>query len=141
MTTYILNSSNENYYRNFKNSIKSNDTFKTYDYKLKGFMKYKGITPGEYSQLIDGKDLKVIEADVIDFIVFLKENHYTSSSQKSYLNALMHFYGINDVNIRRKKISKFLSNDDSIVGINDYNKTMILAMVINHILETKSLDY
>ena len=53
----------------------------------------------------------------------------------------MHFYGINDVNIRRKKISKFLSNDDSIVGINDYNKTMILAMVINHILETKSLDY
>jgi hypothetical protein len=44
-------------------------------------MKYKGITQGEYSQLIDDKDLKIIEANVIDFIVFLKENHYFKFSK------------------------------------------------------------
>jgi hypothetical protein len=44
-------------------------------------MKYKGITPREYSQLIDDKDLKIIEADVIDFIVFLKENQYFKLSK------------------------------------------------------------
>jgi hypothetical protein len=89
-------------------------------------MKYKGITPREYSQLIDDKDLKIIEADVIDFIVFLKENHYTSSYQKSYFNQLMHFYSINDVALRRKKISKFLSNDDVVLLM-----TIIIITIIS----------
>ena len=74
-------------------------------------MKYKGILAQGYASLIEDKDPKQIEADIIDFIVFLKQRHYTLGSQKAYLNALMHFYSINDVSVRRKKISKFLSNE------------------------------
>jgi integrase len=110
---YVLKS--EDYYRNFKQSIKSKDTFVTYDHRLKAFMKYRGLGEGQYSQLIEGKDIKVIEAEIIDFIIFLKERNYSLGSQKAYLNALNHFYSINDLMIRRNKISKFLSNDDDVI--------------------------
>jgi hypothetical protein len=85
-------------------------------------MKYRGIPQGEYSQLIAGKQqeqdndtiiIKQIEDDIADFIIFLKERNYSLSSQQGYLDALNHFYEINDIMIRRKKISKFLSNDDN----------------------------
>ena len=110
---YLLTS--EDYYRNFKDSIRSNDTFLSYDAKLKAFMKSKGLAPsqGQYSQLIEGKDTRDIESDIASFISSLRERHYTLGSQKSYLNALIHFYSMNDVPIRRKWISKFMSNDDN----------------------------
>jgi integrase len=127
---YVLKS--EDYYRNFKQSIKSKDTFVTYDYKLKDYMKYKRIPQGEHSQLViqqgdraEGyryKDIRQIEADIVDFVIFLKERHYSLSSQKTYLNALIHFYNINDITPNRKKISKFLSNDDNAGAMNYNNK-------------------
>jgi hypothetical protein len=70
--TYVLNNNNrsENYYRKFKQSIKSNETFVTYDHRLKAYTKYRGFT--EYSQLIgEGKDVKQIENEIIDFIFLL----------------------------------------------------------------------
>jgi hypothetical protein len=48
--TYVLKP--EDYYRNFKQSIKSRHTFVTYDHKLKDYMKYKRIPQGEHSKLI-----------------------------------------------------------------------------------------
>jgi hypothetical protein len=36
----------------------------TYDHRLKAFMKYRGLGEGQYSQLIEGKDIKVIEAEI-----------------------------------------------------------------------------
>lgn len=57
-STYVLKPKSEDYYRNFKQSIKSKDTFVTYDHKLKAYMKYRGFT--EYSQLIEGKDARLM---------------------------------------------------------------------------------
>ncbi len=75
-------------------------------------MKYKGYT--EYSQLVDpNKDVRIIESDIIDFIVYLKEKHYRYESRCAYLNAICHFYNVNDVVvIRKKKISRFLGSED-----------------------------
>jgi hypothetical protein len=39
-------------------------------------MKYKGILLTDFSKLIDDKDTRQIEADIIDFIISLKEKHY-----------------------------------------------------------------
>jgi site-specific recombinase XerC len=83
-------------------------------------MKDRHIAETDFSQLIEGKDSKQMEADIIDFIISLKERGYALASQQVYLNALIHFYSINDVMLRRKKISKFLSNDD-IVTENYYD--------------------
>ena len=76
-------------------------------------MTFKGTPAGQYSQLIEGKSVKEIESDVIDYIISLKEERsYTQGSQKAHLNSLIHFYAINDITLNRKKISKFISNDD-----------------------------
>src|SRR5919197_1106240 len=119
---YVLNLKSEDYYRNFKESIKAKETFDSYDRKLKAFMKYKGILEHNYANLIEEKDTRQIEADVIDFVISLKKKHYSLASQQAYLSALIHFYTINDVVIRRKKIAKFLSNDDDDNIISEENE-------------------
>lgn len=80
-----------------------------------------GKAEGRYSQLIEGKDPKVIESYVIGFIVSLKERHYSSGSQKICLSALLHFYSYNDIMLNRKNLSAYLSNDDVIETTYDGN--------------------
>jgi site-specific recombinase XerD len=113
-STYVLKP--EDYYRNFKESIKSKETLDSYDRKLKAFMKYKGIPATDFASLIEEKDTRQIESDMIDFIITLKEKHYSLATQQTYLYALIHFYDVNDIMVRRKKIAKFLSNDDIMAG-------------------------
>jgi hypothetical protein len=78
-SSYILTP--EDYYRNFKQAIKAKETFNSYDQKLKTFMKYKGVSPTDFASLIQDKDTRQIEADIIDFIISLKEKHYSIRSQ------------------------------------------------------------
>jgi hypothetical protein len=87
---YVLKS--EDYYRNFKQSIKSKYTLESYNEKLRAFTKYNGIPTTDFASLIEGKDIKEIELDIIRFIDSLKQRHYTLGSQKVYLNALIHFF-------------------------------------------------
>jgi len=94
-------------------------------------MQFKGYT--DYAQLIISDnsnsnnlqqpiDAKIVESDIIGFLVSLRERHYSYGSRQCYLNAICHFYDINDVPIRRKKISRFLgSNDDESVATADDN--------------------
>jgi len=130
--TFIISSpKGEDYYRNFKNSMKSIQTFYSYNYKLINYMQFKGYT--DYAQLIISDnsnsnnlqqpiDAKIVESDIIGFLVSLRERHYSYGSRQCYLNAICHFYDINDVPIRRKKISRFLgSNDDESVATADDN--------------------
>ena len=78
-------------------------------------MRFKGVAEGQFSKLVEAKDTRQIEADITDFIISLKEKYYSLASQQTYLTALIHFYSINDVMVRRKKIAKFLSNDDTVL--------------------------
>ena len=153
-TTYVLKS--DDYYRNFKNSIKSKYTFDTYDRKLKAYMKYMGISveEGQYSELIEGKDIRLIESDITKFISSLKDRDYSLASQQLYLTALIHSYSINDITLNRKKISKFMSNDDNIIIVEEENNfnnqgeggVLVVIMArsrareINPIPVSKSLD-
>jgi hypothetical protein len=73
------------------------------------------VAEGQFSKLVEAKDTRQIEADITDFIISLKEKHCSLASQQAYLTALIHFYSINDVMVRRKKIAKFLSNDDTVL--------------------------
>ena len=75
-------------------------------------MAFNGVKGHNYSELIEGKDSREIESDIINYIVYLKNKHHSLATQKMYLAALIHFFSINDVLLRRKKISNFLSNDE-----------------------------
>jgi hypothetical protein len=109
MTALDYDKSSE-YYHNFIQSLRSKYTKVSYDLRLKAFMKFTKME--NFAGLIEGKDSRDIEKDVINFIIWLKEHGHSLASQKVYLAALIHFYSINDVILRRKKIAKFLSNDD-----------------------------
>jgi hypothetical protein len=67
----------ENNYRRFKEAIKSNSSLKYYNNSIRKFMKFKGIAQNDFASLIEGQDVKQIESDIIDFIISLKEAHYS----------------------------------------------------------------
>jgi hypothetical protein len=92
-------------------------------------MKYRGIADGQYFQLIEDKDTRTIEDDIIDFIISLKERNYSLASQKACLSALIHFYSINNLVLNRKKIGKFLSSDDVIIVNNNNNNNNLTSEV------------
>jgi site-specific recombinase XerD len=75
-------------------------------------MDFLQISQGQYSQLIDSKSVKDIHEDIFHFISSLKARRSARSSQKVHLSALLHFYLMNDIALDRKKLSRYLSNDD-----------------------------
>lgn len=96
------------YYHNFQRFIKSEDTKYGYKYKLKCYVRYYGYT--DCAQLIENKDIRVIELELINYLEHLrKEDKLTYGSAYTYLTALAHFFEINDVKINRRKISKILA--------------------------------
>lgn len=48
-------------------------------------MKFKGVVASNFASLIEVKDIKQIESDVIDFVIYLKEKGYSLGSQKQLL--------------------------------------------------------
>jgi hypothetical protein len=84
----------------------------------------------------------------------LKDRDYSLASQQLCLTALIHSYSINDITLNRKKISKFMSNDDNIIIVEEENNfnnqgeggVLVVIMArsrareINPIPVSKSLD-
>ena len=57
----------------------------------------------------DKEHAKLIEASIIQYIVWLKQEQKLSSvSVELYLSAIMHFYLMNDIILNRKKIGRYL---------------------------------
>lgn len=100
-------------YRNFLNSLKSPYTKNTYSIFLNRFLslpQYKDMTLDELLQTSP----KILEADIIEHIVNMKEKENLSYSSLSlFLAAMYHFFTINDVLINRKKIAKFIGDHEN----------------------------
>ena len=95
-------------YDNFINSIRSEVTKKQYDYLLKKYMKYQHFDT--IDELLP-KDHKLIETDIIRYIVWLKQDQKLSSiSISQYVAAIIHFYAMNDIVLNRKKIGRYVGD-------------------------------
>jgi integrase len=93
-------------YRNFLYSIRSEQTRMQYLYGLKRFMLY---TKSKSLDDLLTIDPKMVEANIIDWIVKLREEHKLSRSViNHYLSAMLKFYLMNDVLLNRKKIGSYL---------------------------------
>ena len=92
-------------YLNYINSIKSPATQKTYIFSLKKYMRfhnYKTIN----ELLADKNTPTIIEEKIIDFIIALRTDSDFAVSYRTratYLTAILTFYDINDVILRKKK--------------------------------------
>jgi integrase len=99
-------------YNNFLFSIKSETTKQLYIYGLKKYMLYHHFDNVEDLLLI-GKEKeqspRLIEADIIQYIVWLKQDQQLSSiSVELYLSSIMHFFSMNDIVLNRKKIGMYI---------------------------------
>jgi integrase len=95
-----IDNDNEAYF-NFINTIKSEVTKKVYEGHLKQFMKYCSI-----SSL---SDLFKIDAQkqIINYIMSMRKKGLAYNSISVRLNAIFHFYSMNDVILNKKKIKMF----------------------------------
>ena len=91
------------YESNFLNSIRSKTTKKSYQFY---FNKYREFVKGK---VLD--DSRIIENQIIDFLLSLKDRGLASVTIKSYFSAIAHFYIMNDIILNRKKIIKFIDTD------------------------------
>jgi Phage integrase, N-terminal SAM-like domain len=99
------NSCNEIAYRNFVHSSKSERTKAEYIKYLNGFMKwlnvgFEGNSNNDnnlFNNLLQ-KDPKLIASDIIDYIIYLKnEKQFAPATVSTQIAALHHFYEMNDI--------------------------------------------
>jgi len=89
-------------YFNFINSIKSDVTKEIYEYNLDVFIKFCNVE--------NFYDLSVIpnpQTQIIKHLMSLREKGLSSNSISTRLNAIYHFYDMNDVALNKKKINMF----------------------------------
>jgi site-specific recombinase XerD len=89
----------EDVYSNFVNSIKSGVTKKIYEYNLRLFIEFCGVDKFE--------DLIGLENQIIPYLMSLREKKLSYNSISTRLNAIYHFYDMNDVTLNKKKIKMF----------------------------------
>jgi site-specific recombinase XerD len=83
-------------YLNFVNSIKSDVTKTIYEYNLRLFMDFCGID--NYENLIGQQN------QIISYLMLLREKKLSYNSISTRLNAIYHFYDMNDVALNKKII-------------------------------------
>jgi site-specific recombinase XerD len=91
----LVQKQKEDVYLNFVNSIKSDVTKKIYEYNLRLFMEFCGIKKLE--------DLIGRENQIIAYLMSLREKKLSYNSISTRLNAIYHFYDMNDVSFKQEK--------------------------------------
>jgi integrase len=114
-------------YLNFIKTLRSEYTKKTYAPALAAYIKYKNFT--NLVQLLND-DIKHIQSNVIDYILYLKEVRRLSSQTLLITSAaLKHFYDMNDVLLNWKKINRFIGSLVRTVKDRAYTKLEIRQML------------
>ena len=91
----------EEIYFNFINSIKSEVTKRIYEKHVNEFMKYYNVN--KLSDLLTMNAQKVI----VKYVMSMREKGLAYNSVSLSLNAIYHFYEMNDVVLHKKKINMF----------------------------------
>jgi site-specific recombinase XerD len=89
----------EKLYSNFINSIKSDVTKKIYEYNLCLFMEFCDID--QFNSLVRQQN------QIIAYLMSLREKKLSYNSISTRLNAIYHFYDMNDLTLNNKKIKMF----------------------------------
>jgi integrase len=98
----------EQLHTNFIESLKSEATKRQYK---KGLEKYMAFYKFESLDqiLADAEKPKLIESQIINYIVSLKQNDkIAAASIRVYLAAILHFYLMNDIILNKRKITMYI---------------------------------
>ena len=122
----FVSSSSSEAYRNFVNSLDSEESKKHYSKIFHYFMTYCNVDNHEDILKIEPKRL---EGLIRDYIIHLKENKRSSSTINSYIASITHFYEMNDIVLHWKKLNKFKGKHRSVVLLN--SSSVLLSRFLN----------
>jgi integrase len=132
ITTLALSGS---IYEDFKESIRSEATRCNYVYALKKYMQYQKVTKIEdllpSSPSPNTSEIRLIESDIIKYIIHLKNiDKLGCGTIQGYLSAIEHFYiHCADLNLNKKKISRYLPEPKKTADDRGYNREEIAKMI------------
>jgi integrase len=117
-------------YRIFVEGLKSPVTKAAYSYALQKYMNHLNISNPD-DLLIHFENPKIIQNQIIEYLIQLKNPpsslRYATRSQ--YLAAIMTFYELNDVPLSKKKIYRYLGEEERPIDNRGYTKEEISKML------------
>ena len=117
-------------YRIFIEGLKSAVTKAAYTYALQKYMNHLGINNPD-DLLIRQENPKLIQNQIIEYLIELKNPprslRYATRSQ--YLAAIMTFYDLNEVILNKKKIYRYLGEEERPIENRGYNTEEIAKML------------
>ena len=94
-------------YLNFVNALKSPATRESYENSLHRYMNHLKITNTD-DLLTNAATPRLIEAQIIDYIMSLRNEGVAYSTIKAITNPIFTFYQLNDVLLNRKRVYRYL---------------------------------
>jgi integrase len=124
-------------YKNFINSIDSDATKKNYHYFFPYFMRFCKID--NYDNMLK-IELSRLESLIRDYIIYLKiDKKLAPGSISAYLSPISHFYEMNDIDLRWKKLKKFKARLRSVVEDKPYTREQIKILIGSAYLRDKCI--
>lgn len=125
-----------NSYRIFIEGLKSPVTKAAYSYGLQKYMNYLNIKNPD-DLLIHSESPKIIQNQIIDYMIQLKNPPHSLryATRSGYLAAVMTFYELNDVPLSKKKIYRYLGEEERPIDNRGYTTEEIFLM-LHHISDS-----
>ena len=100
-------------------------------------MNWLSIVDDDYDTMLQ-KDPRLIASDIIDFMIFLRnEKKLAPASINIQIAALHHFYEMNDVELKWNKINSFKDEFHGVVEDRPYTREEIKIQVDRQTYETR----
>ena len=109
----LLNYKNHPAYTLFISSLKAHYTKLKYDGCLQKYLNHPSNINLDSLDIILKKDSKVIEGEITQQLIEMRNSGMAYSTAVIHLAALYHFFSINDITINRKKLSKFVGEQEN----------------------------
>jgi integrase len=114
----------------FIEGLKSAVTKAAYTYALEKYMKFLGIQNPD-DLLIHQDNPRIIQDQIIDFLILLKNPPHSLryATRSQYVSAIITFYDLNEVILNRKKIYRYLGEEERPIENRGYNTEEIRKML------------
>ena len=124
----ILNYKNHPSYTLFISSLKSVYTKIKYEGCLQRYLKHSCNKDIISLSDILSKEPKIIENEIIQQLIEMKKDNFSYSTMSVHIAALHHFFSINDISLNRKKLSKFVGEQENKYEYRSYTREEIMIM-------------
>lgn len=117
-------------YRIFIEGLKSPVTKAAYTFALEKYMKFLGIQNSD-ELLVHEDNPRIIQDQIIEFLIQLKNPPHSLryATRSQYVAAIIIFYDLNEVMLNRKKIYRYLGEEERPIENRGYNTEEIKKML------------